>query len=185
MTKRLMSYFLRGIIFVVPIGLTVWVLYGTIHSVDVWARTQLDLTFPGLGLVITMAVITFLGFLASNFLTRRALQWFERLFDRLPVVKLLHGSLKDVLNAFVGDKRRFDMPVVVDVNGNGSLKAIGFITRENVEHYQPGGYVAVYFPQSYNFAGQVVLVPRSAVLPIELPASDVMTFIVSGGISGK
>lgn len=185
MTKRLMSYFLRGVIFVVPIGFTVWVLYGAVHSVDLWARNQMGLQFPGMGLVITLAAITFLGFLASNFLTKQIMNWFERMFDSLPIVKLLHGSLKDVLSAFVGDKKRFDKPVIVDLNGNGSVKAMGFITRENLDAYQQPDFVAVYFPQAYNFAGQVVLVPRTAVASLDLPASEVMTFIVSGGVSGK
>ena len=185
MTKRLMSYFIRGVVFVVPIGFTIWVLYATVHSVDLWARTQLGLQFPGLGLIITLAAITFLGFLASNFLTRQAMDWFERMFDSLPLVKLLHGSLKDVLSAFVGDKKRFDKPVIVDLNGNGTIKAMGFITRENLDAYQQPDHVAVYLPQAYNFAGQVVLVPRSSVTFLDIPATEVMTFIVSGGVSGK
>ena len=130
-----MSYFIRGVIFVVPIGFTIWVLYGTVHSVDLWARTQLGLQFPGLGLLVTLAATTFLGFLASNFLTRQAMNWFERMFDSLPLVKLLHGSLKDVLSAFVGDKKRFDKPVIVDINGNGR------VVRFKIA--QPSGYRAL------------------------------------------
>lgn len=183
--SRLMSYFLRGVVFLVPIALTFWVLYGTVHSVDLWARTQMGLQFPGLGVVITLASITFVGFLASNFLTKKMIHQFEKIFDRLPLVKLLHGSVKDVLSAFVGDKRRFDKPVVVDLHGNGSIKALGFVTREDLAQYQLDGYVAVYFPQAYNFAGQVVLVPSASVNALDLPASEVMTFIVSGGVSGK
>lgn len=183
--SRLVSYFLRGAVFLVPIAVTFWVLYGAIHSVDLWTRTQLGLQFPGAGVIITLAATTFVGFLASNFIGRKFVASLERVFDRVPVIKLLHGSLKDVLSAFVGDKRRFDKPVVVDLHGNGSVKAIGFITRENVEPYQQTGYVAVYFPQAYNFAGQVVLVPRTSVALLDIPASEVMTFIVSGGVSGR
>ncbi|MCG5055083.1 MAG: DUF502 domain-containing protein [Myxococcales bacterium] len=183
--KRLMSYFLRGIVFLVPIGLTVWLLFGAVHSVDSWARDQLRLPFPGLGVVVTIVAITFVGFLASNLLTKRLVHALERIIDRLPVVKLLHGSVKDVLSAFVGDERRFDKPVVVSMNPHGTVKALGFITRDNVEAFQLVEHVAVYFPQAYNFAGQVVLVPRTAVTLLDMPSSDVMTFIVSGGISGK
>lgn len=185
MVKRLVSYFLRGVVFLVPIGLTAWVLFGAVHSVDKWAGDALGLPFPGVGFVITLAFVTFVGFLASNFLTKRLVSTFERLIDRLPLVKLLHGSLKDVLNAFVGDSRRFDRPVVVSLNSEGSVKALGFVTRDNVDQYLQPNYVAVYFPQAYNFAGQVVFVPKSAVEELTMSSSDVMTFIVSGGISGK
>lgn len=183
--KRLVSYFLKGVVFLVPIGLTVWMLFGAVRSVDRWAGEMLGFSFPGVGLIITVGFTTFVGFLASNFLTKRLVGAFERLFDRLPLVKLLHRSLKDVLNALVGDKRRFDRPVVVNMNAEGSVKALGFVTRDKVDQYGHLDHVAVYFPQAYNFAGQVVLVPNSAVQDLSMAASDVMTFIVSGGISGK
>lgn len=183
--KRLISYFLRGVVFIAPIALTLWMLLGTVAAVDGWVRTQFDLPFPGMGVVITVAFITFVGFLTSNFLTKRLVAALERLFDRLPLVKLLHGSLKDVFNAFVGDKRRFDKPVVVDLNGDGSVKALGFVTRTDLTAYLQADHVAVYFPQAYNFAGQVVLVPASSVQALPMASSDVMTFIVSGGIAGK
>lgn len=185
MVKRLVSYFFRGVVFIAPIGLTLWMLLGTVAAVDGWARTQLGLPFPGMGVVITVAFVTFVGFLASNFLTKRLVATFERLFDRLPLVKLLHGSLKDVFNAFVGDKRRFDKPVVVNLNSEGSVKALGFVTRTDLQEYLQVDHVAVYFPQAYNFAGQVVLVPASAVQALPMASSEVMTFIVSGGIVGK
>jgi len=185
MVKRLVSYFLRGVVLLAPIGLTAWMLFGAVHAVDKWAGSVLGLPFPGVGLIITIGFVTFMGFLASNFLTKRLVGTFERLLDRLPVVKLLHGSLKDVFNAFVGDKRRFDRPVVVSLNSEGSVKALGFVTRNSVDQYLQPNHVAVYFPQAYNFAGQVVFVPQTAVQELPMSASDVMTFIVSGGISGK
>lgn len=183
--KRLVSYFLRGILFVVPIGLSMWLLVGAFTTIDDLVRHQLRLPIPGLGFVVMLASITVIGFLASNFLTRRLLRGLEHVFDRLPVVKMLHGAVKDLLNAFVGDKRRFDKPVIVALNRDGHVKAMGFITRDQMDHYQQPDSVAVYFPQAYNFAGQVVLVPRDAVTPLDIPASEVMTFIVSGGVSGR
>jgi uncharacterized membrane protein len=182
---RLVSYFFKGVVFVVPIGVTVWLLTSAFMAVDHWVGDQVPLPFPGLGVAAMVVVITMVGFLTSNFLTRRLVGAFERIFDRLPVVKMVHGSLKDLLSAFVGTGRKFDRPVVVSMDAEGRVKAVGFVTRDDMTTYKQDDSVAVYFPQAYNFAGQVALVPRHAITALDLAASDVMTFIVSGGISGK
>ncbi|MDZ4697815.1 MAG: DUF502 domain-containing protein [Deltaproteobacteria bacterium] len=183
--KRLLSYFLQGLVFLVPIGLTIWVLLGAIVTIDEWGRGRFGLDVPGFGIAFTITAITFAGFLASNFLTRRLMRALETLFDRLPLVKMLHGALKDLLSAFVGEKKRFDKPVIVTLNAEKTLKALGFITREDVSNLGEPGSVAVYFPQSYNFAGQVVLVAREVIRPVAQSSGDLMAFIVSGGITGK
>jgi uncharacterized membrane protein len=182
--KRLVSYFFQGLLFLLPIALTFWLLGGAFWSIDLWAREQLRIPIPGTGFLAALVLITAVGFLASHFFTRRLVLAFERLLDRLPVVKMLHGSLKDLLSAFVGPSRRFDRPVLVDLQAGGAVRALGFITRDTMAHYGLPDSLAVYFPQAYNFAGQVVVVPRSAVTPVEVPSADVMAFIVSGGISG-
>jgi uncharacterized membrane protein len=183
--KRLLSYFLQGLVFLVPIGLTIWVLLGAVVTIDEWGRGRLGLDIPGFGIAFTISAITFAGFLASNFLTRRLMRTLETLFDRLPLVKMLHGALKDLLSAFVGEKKRFDKPVLVTMNAEKTIKALGFITREDLMYLGEPDCVAVYFPQSYNFAGQVVLVAREAIRPIDQSSGDLMAFIVSGGITGK
>jgi uncharacterized membrane protein len=88
------------------------------------------------------------------------------------------------MSAFVGPERRFDRPVIVDLSPGGGVRAIGFVTRDSLAAYGLADSVAVYFPQAYNFAGQLVVVPRAAVKAIDVPSADVMTFVVSGGISG-
>jgi len=182
--KRLISYFLRGVVFVAPIGITAWLLASAFLWVDDWVRSRFELPFPGLGLGAAIVAVTFVGFLASNFLTRRLMRALEGLVARLPLVKILHGSFKDLLSAFVGDERRFDKPVLVSMNRDGTVKLMGFITRETLETYGLEDHLAVYFPQAYNFAGQVVVVPKTSITPLDRASSDVMTFIVSGGISG-
>ena len=119
--SRLVSYFLRGVVFVVPMGLTVWVLVGAFRSADDWARERFYLPFPGLGFVALVVAITLVGFLASNFLTKSIMRAVEHLFDRLPVIKMLHGAVKDLLSAFVGDKRKFDRPVIVSLSADDRL----------------------------------------------------------------
>jgi uncharacterized membrane protein len=103
--------------------------------------------------------------------------------NRLPFVKLLHSSLKDVMTAFVGEKKRFDRPVVVELIPGSGVMAIGFMTRESLEHFNLENEVAVYFPQSYNFAGNLILYPRSSVKTLDAESAKVMAFVVSGGVT--
>lgn len=183
--RRLINYFLQGLIFLVPIILTLWAAGSTFLAIDGWIRRLMGSRIPGLGFLVMLAGVTLFGFLASNFFTRRLLQLFESLLDRLPLLRLLHSSVKDLMSAFVGEKRRFNRPVLVSLGGDGRLKAFGFVTRDDMNRYGLPDEVAVYFPQAYNFAGQVVVVPRSAVTPIAADSSEVMAFIVSGGVTGK
>ena len=183
--KRLVGYFLQGILVLLPILLTFWLLGGTFLAIDNWTRAQVPVLPPGTGFLAAMVAITLVGLFASNFFTRKLVLWFEGVLERVPVVKMLHGALKDLLNAFVGPERRFDRPVLVDLQPGGGVRALGFVTRDSLASYGLPDSVAVYFPQAYNFAGQLVVVPKTAVTPIPLPSAEVMTFIVSGGVSGK
>jgi uncharacterized membrane protein len=108
---------------------------------------------------------------------------FEDVLKRLPFVRLLYSSSKDLLSAFVGEKRRFDMPVVVSLYGDAGPKAIGFVTKESLAEFGLADHVAVYLPESYNFAGNLFVVPRSRVTPIDAESADVMAFVVSGGVA--
>jgi uncharacterized membrane protein len=107
----------------------------------------------------------------------------EKIFTRLPVVKILYTSIKDLIGAFVGDKKSFDRPILVTAP-EGGAKALGFITRDSLELLGLTDHVAVYFPQSYNFAGNLIIYPRDRVSPLDADSSEVMAFILSGGVSG-
>lgn len=181
--SRLLTYFFRGLVVLAPLVLTVWLTYETFRRVDSWLGGLFGFTIPGAGVLLTIALITLFGFLASNLLARSLLATVEKLLARLPFVRLLYGSTRDLLNAFVGERRRFDAPVLVTLSPDSKLKALGFVTSESLEHYGVAGYVAVYLPQSYNFAGNLVVVPRDQVERIHTRGADVMAFIVSGGVA--
>jgi len=183
--RRLVYYFLQGLIFLVPIVFTLWAVGSTFLAIDRWIGRLIGAPIFGLGFAVMLVGVTLFGILASSFLTRRLLQAFEQLLDRLPLLRLLHSSIKDLMSAFVGEKRRFNKPVLVDLVGGGRVMAVGFVTRESLEHFGRPDDVAVYLPQSYNFAGQVVIVPRAAVTALAVDATDAMAFIVSGGVTGK
>ncbi|MBN1606319.1 MAG: DUF502 domain-containing protein [Polyangiaceae bacterium] len=178
--RSLIGYFVRGMLVVVPTAFTVWVVYFAFTTVD----KLLPLGVPGLGLVVTLAVITFVGFLSSNVIGNTLVEEFERLIAKLPLTKLVYSSIKDLMGAFVGDRKRFDRPVSVSLTSEGAVRALGFITREELGFLGMHRHVAVYFPQSYNFAGNLVLVPSERIEPLSTNSAELMTFIVSGGVSG-
>ena len=134
--------------------------------------------------MITLLLILGIGLLASNVVTRWFILASERLLTRMPGVKLLYTSIKDLISAFVGDEKSFQKPVAVALVPNGP-KVLGFITNEALESLGLAEHVAVYVPQSYNFAGNLLIFPKQQVLPIDTDSSQVMTFLVSGGVSGK
>jgi len=179
--RHLVRYFLRGLIVFVPAVVSVLVLWTVFLKVD----GLLGIPFPGAGFVATVAAVTLVGFLASNFVTQRAFELLDRVFQRVPFVKLVYGSVRDLVNAFVGDRKGFDRPVSVELAGADGPRLVGFATREALEAPGLEELVAVYVPQSYAFAGHVLLVPRSRVTPLASTSADTMAFIVSGGVSGR
>lgn len=178
--RRLVGYFARGLVLLAPLAVTVWICWLVFTKVDGW----LGLPIPGAGFVATLVLITVVGVLGSNLLTRSAVAALEAVMGRLPFVRLLYGSTKDLLNAFVGEKRRFDKPVLVSVVPDGTVKLMGFVTQETLEHLGLDAHVAVYCPHSYNFSGQLYVVTAAHVTPIDVASADAMAFVVSGGVSG-
>jgi len=179
--RHLVRYFLRGLIVFVPAVVSVLVLWTVFLKVD----GLLGIPFPGAGFVATVTAVTLVGFLASNFVTQRAFDLLDRVFQRVPFVKLVYGSVRDLVNAFVGERKGFDRPVSVALAGADGPLLVGFATRETLEAPGLEELVAVYVPQSYAFAGHVLLVPRSHVTPLASTSADTMAFIVSGGVSGR
>ena len=175
--NQLIRYFFQGLLFLGPIALTMYLLIVGFATIDSW----LGLPVPGLGLLLQLGMLIGAGFLLSNYFAQRAASTIEGFLDRLPLVKLLHKSTKDFMTALMGDKKRFDRPALVAMSP--TVRVLGFVTRDPVDLVAVPDWVAVYLPQAYNFAGQLVIVPRASVTPIDVAPSDVMAFIVSGGVS--
>ena len=177
--SRFLNYFLKGVVFLAPLAVTIYICVRVFTTIDGW----LGVPIPGAGFAITVLLITLFGFLAQSFLTRSALNIVESLLNRLPFVRLLYSSTRDLLNAFVGEQRRFDKPVIVAPYPGGVARALGFVTQESLHSLGLPGHVTVYLPQSYNFAGMLLIFPTDAVTPIAADSADVMAFIVSGGVT--
>ena len=182
--KKILNYFLRGLLVFVPMALSIFAVVWAFTSLDSLFRKIFNFKIPGMGLVLTFAIITALGFLASGFAGKKLVALIDKLFNKLPLVKILYSAIKDLVEAFAGDKKSFDKPVLVDLTPAGP-KAVGFITRETLKSLDLADHVAVYFPQSYNFAGSVLIFPVQQVKPLQIDSSEAMAFIVSGGVSGK
>lgn len=184
--KTIVKYFLRGLLICVPILATVFILLWAFTGLDKVFGRLLNIENPGgLGILATISAIFLIGLLASNFLGRKLFGLVEKVFTKLPLVKLLYGSIKDIVEAFAGEEKKFDKPVVVSLAGGDGPKVAGFITNESLENFGLDDYAAVYLPQSYNFAGNVLIFKKDSIQPLDIDSSKAMSFIVSGGVSGK
>lgn len=175
--KTIARIFLQGLLVFVPVVGTIALVWWVLVTLD----RLVPLDIPGLGIVATLGVIFLLGLLSSNVLGQRVVGWLEAGMKRLPVVSIIYGSLKDLLSAFAGDKRSFEKPVMVTVAEGCRL--FGFVTCDHFDDARLAGHVAVYLPQAYNFAGNLVIVPEQLVEPVDADGAQFMAFVVSGGVA--
>ncbi|HTD97772.1 MAG TPA: DUF502 domain-containing protein [Mucilaginibacter sp.] len=187
-----LNYFIKGLIVVVPIGAAIFLIYWAVSSLDnalnlsdiLWTDSKgKPIHIPGLGILNVVVIILIVGILVTNVVTDPIKRWLNRWVNRLPIFKFLYSSIKDLTEAFVGDEKKFNEPVIVEVNEFG-LKKIGFMVQKDMSKLNLPGEVAVYFPLSYSFAGQVVIISADKVKPIDKSAAQVMKFVISGGVSG-
>src|SRR3954470_2990380 len=168
MGKRLVRYFVRGCLVSVPLAITGWIIYITFRFID----QLLPIGIPGVGFVLTLLLVTLIGLFTSNVVGKSVFGFTDRLLSGMPLVKLLYNSIKDLIRAFVGDHKSFDRPAAVALTPNGA-RILGFVTRDGLHMLGMPDFVAVYFPQSYNFAGQLVVVPREQVELLDAASSEV------------
>lgn len=179
--SRFTRFFLQGILLIAPLAFTAYLLFLIFSGIQDLLQIS---GYPLITLGIVVISLTFLGFLSSTFLVRPIVQWGERLIKSIPLVNIIYTSVKDLLEAFVGNKKKFSEPVIVTLNKENGLKRIGFITSKDMQLFGLSeDTLAVYFPHSYNISGNVFFVPKQQVQLLNLPAADVMKFIVSGGVS--
>jgi len=179
MIQRLSKSFVRGLLILLPMIVTLVLLWKIFQVLDSLVPVQI----PGLGLALALSITTGVGIFASQPGGRQIMMRLSRLFERTPIVKVVFTPIRDLLNALVGDRKSFDKPIVVDLTPDGTVRAFGFVTCEYFDDPQLAGYVAVYLPQSYNIAGNMLLVRRDRVRPLDADPGTFMAFIVSGGVA--
>jgi len=189
--KRIVSYFIRGLILVAPLYITAMIIWtgveylDNIVPIDIPISNSQDVYLPGLGILLIIIFIIFLGFFFSTIVPQRFFRFTESIMRRIPLVSLIYYSIKDLILAFVGDKKKFNQPVLVTMYQETQIKKIGFITQTDLSHLNIADHVAVYMPLSYSLSGELFIVPSQHVTILDASATDVMKMLISGGVSVK
>lgn len=181
--KKVAGLFLKGILVLTPLAVTVFILHQLYKFADGIFKGLLlkaGFYFPGLGMLLTVAAIFLAGVLASNWLTKGLWLYFERLLIRFPLLGSIYGIIKDTLQSFTVNRKGLTRLVMIDLP-NG-MKLLGFQTVENDGIIVPQGYVAIYLMQSMQWAGNLILVPEGLVRPLDVTAEEAIKFIASAGL---
>ena len=189
--KKLLQYFLQGILVVAPITVTLYALYAVITSIDSWIPifTTVDekgvvhVQNYGVGIVVLITVIILVGYFSSFFITGRIISFMDKFMQKTPGIKHIYSTTRDFFEAFAGDKKKFTKNVLANVDDNDVWR-LGFVTREDMEDFGLPGFVSVYIPMAYSVAGNVYVIPKSRVKPItHISSAQTMKFAVSGGVT--
>lgn len=178
--RKFIRYFFSGSLFIVPLTATAYVIFVSFR----WLDSLLSFTIPGIGFMIIIVAISIFGYLTSTYAFQTFVEIFEIGMNRIPFIKIIYSSLKDLLAAFVGEKKKFDKPVLVTINKENEIYQVGFVTQKDLSDIGLNEMVAVYFPHSYAISGNHFLVPKTSIQPISVSGPSAMKFIVSGGVSG-
>ena len=179
--KKIFNYFIQGVVVLAPIGITAYLLYWLFDKVDGILRPYLNI--PGVGFAIIIVFVILVGWISSNYLMGRFINFFDHWLERTPGVKFIYSSTKDFFEAFAGDKRKFNRSVLINVFAD-NVWIIGFVTDEELQKFELGAdMISVYVPQAYNFAGQLYLLPKDRVKLMDMISSgQAMKYAVTGGV---
>lgn len=186
----LIKSFLKGVIIVVPIGATLYVVFMVFSMLD--NIIPYDLILPeswnrhGIGFITLILFITAVGYFFDKFVFGKVLfQSLDQVLERTPGLKHIYTPTKDVMASFMGDTKKFDKPVWVRVNETPEVWRIGFLTQKEMGEVDKEHYVAVYLPHSYAISGWVIVTKKDNIKPvIGMTPASAMKFAVSGGVAG-
>ena len=186
--KKILIYFVQGLIITVPVAITAFVFYKIISIIGsfvyLFGTIVSPIIDPVIVIAITLSLIFLMGLLGSSIILRPLFSMLDHALENTPVVKTIYSSIKDFLSAFVGSKKRFNKPVLVTINKENNIQQLGFITQEDLSELKIAkGAMAVYVPLSYSFSGNLLIVPVDHITRVEASSTEVMKFIVSGGVT--
>ncbi|NJN28351.1 MAG: DUF502 domain-containing protein [Cyclobacteriaceae bacterium] len=185
--KKLTSYFFQGLLYLAPISITIYVIYLVFDFSDNLLQEHLSKLIgrevPGLGVLIMLVFLTALGYIGQTIIARPFKLFFYKIIHTIPLLELIYSAIKDFFSAFVGKDKKFNKPVMFKVNPTDHVFRLGFITNTQLKALGLSDTVAVYVPFSYTFTGETYLVSKDAIKIINVPASEVMKFIVAGGVA--
>jgi len=184
--KKIFTYFVQGIAILIPLIITLYIIIKLLFIfidffvwIGITGNLWLDII---LGLLVMMIVVIGVGALASNYFFGNLMHFFETQFEKLPLIRHIYSPIKDFTEAFVGNKKKFKYPVMIQTSPQNNYKEIGFVTQQDLNHLGMNDYVSVYVPFSYSFAGKLILIKKENIEPLNVHPTDAMKFIVSGGI---
>ena len=196
--SRILSYFFQGLVILAPIVITGWAVVSLFNFIDGILPNVLRVLFPdlikvnpqgnpekipGLGFLVVVLLVLLVGYISSLFFVSRIVSFFDQVLEKTPGIKIIYSTVKDFLEAFAGNKRKFDKPVLVSVDAPDVWR-IGFITQTDLSEFGMREYVSVYVPHSYAFSGITYLVRQERIKAIQdVGSADAMKFIVSGGVT--
>jgi len=196
--RKLFQYFLQGLIILAPITITIWAVTSLFDAVDSILPSLIEkvapnllpndsagnpIKLPGAGFILVLLIVILVGYISSSFIVGRMVELFDKILERTPGIKIIYSTVKDFVEAFAGNKRKFTKSVLVTIDGNDVWR-IGFITQEELDQFGMQDYVAVYVPQSYAFAGHLYIVKKDRVRMLtDVSSSDAMKFAISGGVA--
>ncbi|HET9746761.1 MAG TPA: DUF502 domain-containing protein [Chitinophagaceae bacterium] len=193
--KKIIQYFLQGLLIIAPLAITIYAIYWVISTVDGWIPifrqpvkvgdrvVGYEVKNYGLGFLVILVAIIIIGYLSSFFIQSRLFNLFDHWLEKTPGVKFIYTSTRDFFEAFAGDKKKFNKSVLANVFAE-DVWIVGFLTDEEMQKFELGAdKVAVYVPQAYNFAGQLYILPREKVRRIDkISSGEAMKYAVTGGV---
>ena len=186
--NRILNYFIQGALYIVPLAVTIYVIYLIFNFIDglldetLLALLKIDI--PGLGLVVIVLILVLVGLIGQTIIARPIKTVFNRVMDKTPLLKLIYSAFNDLFSAFAGKEKKFNKPVIVLINPSANIEKLGFLTEEDLSKINEKEKVAVYFPHSYGFTGELFVVPGNQVRSLSVNSASLMKFILSGGVSG-
>jgi len=189
--KKLVRFFLQGLLYIVPLAVTIYIIAIAIIWVDGLLMDRAffnkgilaKYNFPGLGLVLILTLVTLIGYIGQKLISSPISVAYSNLIKKAPLIKMIYTSVKDLLSAFVGGEKKFNTPVMIKLDEKGILNRFGFITSKSLKDIGIEDMVGVYMPSSYGMLGELYIVKKEQITPINANSADIMKFIVSGGVS--
>jgi len=185
--KKLFEYFLQGLLYLTPLGITIWITLKVLGYIDQSLQPAIEkvinMEIPGLGLILIFIIITLTGYIGQGFFATQIRLLVQRLIKKVPLLESIYSSIKDFVSSFIGKERKFTKAVLVKINAELNIEKIGFVTQENLDNLKIKDKVAVFFPYAYSFMGDLLIVPVNLVTELDIHPAEAMKFIISGGVT--
>ncbi len=192
MFKSISKILLTGFITLLPVILTIYLLYWLAVTSEQVMGSALRLVlpdatyFPGLGMIAGLIVVFIVGLMMNAYMIRQLFALGEQVLYRLPLIKTVYRAFRDFFDFFSPKGKQFGQVVAVTFNG---MELVGFVTQENPqrlpESFRDRDSVLVYLPMSYMVGGYTFLIPRSELRPLKMSMEEAMRFVLTAGITGK